>query len=113
MTGEPPALEYATTPARHRVSWERNGGELRIIVPGPRCFPRWVGDTDLLFPLAMLACLLVRLVPIKRKPRALIELTHDTFTVIESFDGFETSAKESWPRAQIAELRPNRYSSGV
>ena len=113
MPGESPTLEYERTPARRNVIWERNGGNVRIVLQGPYSFPNWVRGSSQLFPIAVLVSLVVRLLPLNRKPRAIIELTDDNFIITESFDGLENSANQRWPRSDIAELRANRYSRGL
>jgi hypothetical protein len=113
VTDKNPTLDYAGTAAKWGAACEINSGNVRIVVPGPHTFPKWVGDTDMAVPLAMIVSLLMKLLPIRRKPRAVVELTSDTLTVTESFDGFERTSHTSWPRAEIAGLRPNRFSRGI
>lgn len=61
----------------------------------------------------MIACLIVRLLPLKRQPRLQLDLTAESFTIAESGDGLEKPTEQSWPRGEIAELRSNRYSKGL
>ena len=50
-----------------------------------------------------------------RRPRAVVTLTPEELILIETSDdgpGFQTTVV-SWPRSEVAEVRPNRYSKGL
>jgi hypothetical protein len=42
--------------------------------------------------------------------RAVIELTRETLTVLDRRIG---QMPQSWPRSELAEIRPNRYARGL
>ena len=113
MSTEASTLEYASIASRYGVNWEANCGIVRIVVPRPYSLPTWIQGTDAFAPIAIVACLLIRLIPLKRKPRAVIELDAESFTITESYDGLENSSKQTWPRREITELRANRYANAL
>ena len=106
-------LDYASIASRYGVNWEAVVGSARFVVPRPYGLPSWIQGTDAFAPIAIVACLMIRLIPLKRKPRAVIELDAEAFTITESYDGLENSSKQSGPRREITELRTNRYANAV
>src|SRR5262245_29502464 len=117
MSSNPAAtpLSYALPETQYGMIFERlEDGGVRITIPGTfgsELRARTAGSSH---PLVTLAILIIcsfnaiRKLPVPH--RAIIELTRETFSIADRLSSVQPQA---WPRAEIAELRPNRYGKGL
>jgi hypothetical protein len=103
-------IEYAGPAARHGVTWEELPGGVKIVVPHRFRHYLFSGGSALEFVARPIAWLFLRMTGML-KPRAIIELNATQLSLIES-NGAE-SITTHFARAEIAELRPNRYGPGI
>jgi hypothetical protein len=116
----PQPLEYDRPASSHALEVdERPDGGVTITVPTRRATfggVLWMlAEAHLLAVVAAPVVWAVFKVFASRNPRAVLRLTPDEFILTETSDdglGYATTVR-SWPRASIADLRPNRYVNGL
>lgn len=62
---------------------------------------------------AMIIWLVGRMLKKPQPPRMIIELNRTEFRISEKTGRGAKMTSQSWPRAEVGELRPNRYSRGL
>jgi hypothetical protein len=116
----PQTLEYADPALSETLRVEEGlDGGVTITVPTRRRNFRHVVSTMLhVHVLGFVAAPMIYLLYkafATRRPRAVVTLTRDELILTETSDdgpGFQTTVV-SWPRSEVAEVRPNRYSKGL
>ena len=114
-----PILDYMNVkgPPNVRVDIHEGGG-VTVIVPTRRSLVLFlvrVAAQDLLAFLLIPFATVIYLLSATRRPRAVFRMTSAELTVEESLDeslGW-FAKRRSWPRSEIGELRPNRFSPAI
>jgi hypothetical protein len=119
-SASPPTLSYESQSSTDQINIDqREDGGIVITVPTRRgTFKQVLNTVAAAHPLGIVVAPILwplfRLIS-TRRPRAIIWLTREEFTLTETSDGdfgWHTTSR-TWPRREIGELRANRYGNGI
>ena len=107
-------LEYGRTASRHGVIYDERDDGVTITLPG-NLSSAVRGSEHMLIALAATIIWVVgRMLKKPQPPRMIIELNRTEFRISEKTGrGSAKMTVQSWPRVEVGELRPNRYSRGL